>query len=159
MGNSLPGDRREIDDSGHGKKAIERGTHSLKIAGRGTTQDMERNRPNKGNSPAGDHRGDNSGHRKKAIERGVLTNLMPQRVRQVTIRKESGQASGTHFLYNAEGGTKSGHGKKVTDSEGGALTLWGSQREGQVRTQEEKDRAKEAHCLETTEGGTSHDTE
>ena len=95
---SLPGDGRERDLSGHGKKPIDRGaltgwrrhreglvrtrkeidrprcTHFLETEEGGTCQDTERNRPTEAHSLSGDGRGrDLSGHRKKPTDRGALT--------------------------------------------------------------------------------------
>ena len=64
---------------------------------------------------------------------------------------------GTHSLEKAEGGTKSGYGKKATDQ--GVLTLWRPHKEGQVRTRKETDQAMRTHALETVQGWTSRNTE
>ena len=157
-GYSLPGNGRERNLSGHGKKPTKqgaptswrwqrerlvrtqegtdqkRGTHQLEMAEVRTCQDTERSRLSEGNSLPGPGNG-----------RGL-----------VRIRKEASRAKCTYQLETAEGGTcqdmernrpseghshpedgrrrdLSGHGKKPTKR--GALTLWRRQREGLVRTQ------------------------
>ena len=157
-GYSLPGNGRERNLLGHGKKPTKqgaptswrrqrerlvrtqkgtdqtRGTHQLETAEVRTCQDTERSRLSEGDSLPGPGNG-----------RGL-----------VRIRKEASRAKCTHQLETAEGGTcqdmernrpseghshpedgrrrdLSGHGKKPTKR--GALTLWRRQREGLVRTQ------------------------
>jgi hypothetical protein len=127
---SLSGDSRERDLSDHGKKLTERGaltlwgqqreglvgtrkeidqardTHVLKTAEGGTRQDMERNRPSKGNSLPGDGRG------------GGL----------VRTWKEADQARGTHQLETTEGGTCQDMGRN-RPSEGHSLPGDGGERD------------------------------
>ena len=81
--------------------------------------------------------------------KGYLLPREGRRREKVRIQKEINQARGTHSLEMAEGGTKSGHGKKVTEQ--GALTSWRQQREGQVRTWKESNQARGTHQLETAE--------
>ena len=111
-----PGDGRERDLSGHGKKLTDRGgltiwrrqreglvrtrketdrsrcTHQLETAERGTCQDTERNRPTEAHSQTGDGRGkDLSGHGKKLTDEA---------------RSHPGDGRGRHL---------SGHGNKPID--------------------------------------------
>ena len=154
----LPGDSRERDKSGQGKKATKQGTltdwrwqregpvrtrkesdqvrctHKLEMGEGGISQDTERKPPSKAHSPTGDSRGrDKSGHRKKVTKQG---------------HSQTGDSRGRD---------KSGQGKKVTKQ--GTLTDWRQQREGQVRTQKQSNQARCTHKLEMGEGGTSQDTE
>ena len=76
-----------------------RGTDFLETTEQGTSQDMERKWPSRGNSHPGDHRGwDESGHGKKVTKQGAPTSWRPQRNGQVRTWKESDQTRGTHIL-------------------------------------------------------------
>ena len=133
---SLPGDRIGKGESARTRQKTDRarGTHILKTASRGTSEDTEKHRPREGHLLSGD----------------------PRREGQVKTRKESDRARGTHILETASGGTgqdternrpseghslsgdrigrdKSGYGKKQTER--GALTNWRPHPEGQVRIQ------------------------
>ena len=80
---SLPGDSRGRDLSGHG-----------------------RNRPTEAHSHPGDGRGrDLSGHRKELTDQGALTFWRRQREGLVRTRKETHRPRHTHSLETAEGGT------------------------------------------------------
>ena len=149
---SRPGDSKERDLSGHGKKLTERGaltswrqqreglvrteketdsarrTHNLETVDEGTCQNTERNRLSKGNSRPGDSRGRNlSRHEKKSNKQAALTSWRWQR------------------------SDLSGHGKKPT--KGRVLTSWRQPREGLVKTGKETDRARGTHSLETAQRG------
>ena len=127
---SLPGDGRERDKSGQGKKVTKQGTltnwrwqregqvrtrkendqarhaHRLEMAEGGTSQGKKRKQPSKEHSQTGDGRGrDKSGHRNKVTKQGTLTNWRWEREGQVRTWKESNQARHTHQLEMAEGGT------------------------------------------------------
>ena len=169
------------DKSGHRESDRARGTHNLKTASGGTSQDTERIRPSKGNSPTGVGIGrDKSERGKNPTKRGALTNSSRNWERQVRTRKESDRATYTHELksesgetsQNTEriqlskgnslsgdriGGDKSGRGKNLTER--GALTSWRRHRDEQVRIQKESDRARGTHILELELGGTSQNTE
>ena len=106
-----------------------RGTHSLETASGGISQDIERIRPSEGHSHPGDgigmgksghgkdwtergysHTGDGvtremSKRRKNPTERGALTYWRRRQEGQVSTRKGSDQARGTHLLETASGGT------------------------------------------------------
>ena len=85
----------------------------------------------------------------------ALTNWRQHREAQVRT-EESDQATGTHILEMAPGGTKSGHEKEATERR--ALTSCRPRRDGQVRTQNGIDRVRGTHQLETALGRTSQDT-
>ena len=127
---SLPGDGRERDLSGHGKKQTEQGaltswrrqreglvrirketdrsrcTHKLETAEGGTCQDRERNRPSELDLLPGDGRGrDLSEQGKKQTRRGTLTSWTRQRDELVRAQKETERARHTHKLETAEVGT------------------------------------------------------
>ena len=129
-GNSLSGDGRGSDLSGHGNKSTKRrtltlwirqrerlvrtrkqivrgkNTHFLETADRATCQDMETNRPREGHSRSGDGRGsDLSGHVNKSTEGRTLTSWRRQRERLVRTRKQIDRGKDTHFLETAEGAT------------------------------------------------------
>ena len=151
-----------------------RGTHILEAASGETRQDIERIRPAEHSHPGDGIGRGKSGHGKNPTGREALTNWRRHREGQVTTRKESDRARGTHSLKMASGGTsqdtqrirpsaghslpgdgigmdKLGHGKILTSR--WALTSWRQHREGQVRTQKESDRATGTHILEMAPGG------
>jgi hypothetical protein len=156
---SRPGDGRERDLSGHGKKTDRaRPTHSLETAEGGTCQDTG----------------------KKPTEQGPLTPWRWQREGLVRARRVTDRARPTHSLEMAEGETYqdternrpskayshpgdrrgselSGNGKKHTER--GRLTSWRQEREGLVRTRKETDQARPTHQLDTAERGTCQDAE
>jgi len=133
-----------------------RGTHVLKSAEEGPSQDNNRMRVCQGHSLPGECKGrDNSGRRKKASESGKLTNCRSRgrdesgqrkkRANQehshpverggreglVRTAKEREQARGTHWhgLESAEGHVRTP--RKANEQ--GKHTFWRAQREGQVR--------------------------
>jgi len=113
-GHSLPGERRQMGKSGHGRNPSERGaltnwraqmdgqvrtrkeskrvrgTHELESADGRTSQDTEGIQASEGHSQTGEHRWtDKSGHGRNLSERGALTTWRAQMDGQVKTWKES----------------------------------------------------------------------
>jgi hypothetical protein len=82
------------------------GTHVLESADRGIGQSGKGNGGSNGHSHPGEHRGrDKSEWEKEPSERRALTSWRMQREDQVRMGKETEQATSTHVLERADGGT------------------------------------------------------
>jgi len=132
-GNSLSGDGKGMDMSGHENKPTERDALTNWRRQRERQVKTREETDSKEHSLPGDSRGrDKSGHGKKLTEQGALTSWRWQREGQVRTWKQTDQARNTHFLETVEGGTS--------------------------QDMEEIDRVRNTHFLEMAEGGTSQDT-
>jgi hypothetical protein len=98
------------------------GTYELERTDRGTSQNRKRNQMSDKHSPPGERgQRDKSEWENKPSERRALTDWRAQTEGQVRIGKETKQATGTHQLESADGGT-SQSGKRNRASNGHSQT-------------------------------------